>query len=397
MKKKIVLDMLLNIIATALPTFVLQLLILPVLSKYMESSAYGLLVTILALLNVIPATMGNSLNNIRLIDNETKYMQKQTADYNVILLIMTGLNIIMVALFSLLYDRQISFKSLFLTLVVSVLWLYRDYHLVAFRMNINYLYIVITNLLMVLGYLLGFLLFKVTGCWQYIYIFGLLAALLFIFSKSSLWREPLYISVRFRTISTQTVLLFFSNLLTRLTTYADKLLIFPLLGGTMVSIYYTATLFGKVVSMVITPVSSVMLSYLSKKRKKNNNTFWLSFFSSAILCIAGYLVCIAISRPVLGLLYPQFVDSAMHYIMITTGTMVLTALITIVNPFVLRFFDMKWQVAINGAYALFYVGISFPLLGKYGLYGFCVGTLSATIIKLIFMLIVFNRCKVRES
>ena len=109
--------MLLNIIATALPTFVLQLLILPVLSKYMESSADGLLVTILALLNVIPATMGNSLNNIRLIDNETKYMQKQTADYNVILLIMTGLNIIMVALFSLLYDFSITISTFLLVIL----------------------------------------------------------------------------------------------------------------------------------------------------------------------------------------------------------------------------------------------------------------------------------------
>lgn len=393
MKINIVFDMLLNIMATAIPTFVLQLFILPALSKYMEADVYGLLVTILALLNVVPATLGNSLNNIRLIFNKAGERKEQAADYNVILLIMAGLNIVAVAAFSFFYERQISAVSLFLTLVASVLWLYREYHLVAFRLNINYIFIVVTNLIMVLGYLVGFLLFRVTGQWQFIYILGNLMALLFIFSKSMLWREPFRISKDFRKISTQTGLLFTSNMLTRLTTYADKLLIFPILGGATVSVYYAATLFGKVVSMAITPISSVMLSYLSKVSKKNDSTFKLAFFSSTAVCIVGYFACLAISRPVLGWLYPQFVDGAMRYITITTGTMVLTALISIVNPFVLKFFDMKWQVSISSVYASLYIGLSLALLGKFGLYGFCVGTLIATACKLCFMIAVYNRCK----
>lgn len=397
MKKKIAFDMLLNIMATAIPTFVLQLLILPALSRYMEADIYGLLVTILALLNVVPATLGNALNNIRLIFSKAEEPEEQAADYNVILLIMAGLNLVVVAAFSIFYERHISAVSLFLTLVVSVLWLYRDYHLVAFRLNINYIFIVVTNLIMVLGYLVGFLLFRSTGQWQFIYILGNLLALLFIFSKSALWREPLRISKNFWKISSQTGLLFTSNMLTRLTTYADKLLIFPILGGATVSVYYAATLFGKVVSMAITPISSVMLSYLSKVSKKNDSTFRLAFFSSAAVCIVGYFVCLAVSRPVLGWLYPQFVDGAMRYITITTGTMVLTALISIVNPFVLKFFDMKWQVAINSLYAALYIGLSLALLGNFGLYGFCVGTLIATAMKLLFMLFVFERSHVKKD
>ena len=65
--KKIVFDMFLNIVATAIPTFVLQLIILPLISGKMESQNYGLLVTILALLKIVPSTMGNVLNNIRLL------------------------------------------------------------------------------------------------------------------------------------------------------------------------------------------------------------------------------------------------------------------------------------------------------------------------------------------
>ena len=50
-KRKVIFDMALNIVAAAIPTFVLQLLILPNLAKFMSDDNYGLLVTVLAFLN----------------------------------------------------------------------------------------------------------------------------------------------------------------------------------------------------------------------------------------------------------------------------------------------------------------------------------------------------------
>lgn len=392
-KRKIIFDVLLNIVATAIPTFVLQFLILPTLAGHMSDMRYGLLVTILALLNVVPATLGNTLNNIRLIIGNEKEKVEDTRDYNVLLLFMAGINLITVALFSYFYERDITLISLFLTLLVSVLWLLREYHIVAFRIQLNYIYITVSNVIMVAGYGVGFVLYRILGHWQLIYVFGHLFSLIFIFSKSSLWKEPYKRSEQFIYIGWQTVLLFVSGLLTRITTYADKLLIFPILGGATVSVYYAATLFGKVVSLMITPISSVMLSYLSKSKRKNDDTFKLALLSSAIVCTICYFFCIAISKPVLGFLYPQFVDEAMQYIWLTTGTMVLSALISIVNPFVLKFFDMKWQIAINVVYVALYVGVSMSLLGVFGLFGFCIGTVISTALKLLFMLYIYNQCK----
>lgn len=393
-KKKFIFDMLLNIAATAIPTFVLQLAILPQLAKYMSAARYGLLVTILAMLNIVPSTMGNALNNVRLIDGEE---ENGSGDYNALLLILAAVNLIVVAVFSYLYEREITAFSLLLTLITSLLWLIREYHLVAFRIKINFVYILVSNLTMVVGYVLGYYLFRMTGRWQYIYILGFVCSLVFIFLKSDLWREPYRRGERFGKVTEQTSLLTFAGLLTRITTYADKMLVFPFLGGATVSVYYAATLFGKVVSLAISPISGVMLSYLSKVRKKNDDVFRMTFFSAAAVCFAGYFACVAVSRPVLKLLYPQFVDEAMKYIWITTGTMVLTALITIVNPFVLRFFDMKWQMAVNGVYVAVYVALSLALLGAFGLYGFCVGTLVATTLKLICTLLIYHRCKVKSD
>lgn len=382
--------MLLNIAATAVPTFMLQLLILPMLAKYMDGDEYGILVTILAVLNVIPATMGNSLNNIRLITDGEKAPRK-TLNYNALLLIMAVLNVIIVGCLVQYYDREISMSGMVLTLIVALLWMYRDYHLVAFRLNINYLYIMFSNLLLIPGYFIGWLLFRMDGRWQWIYICGNITALVFILLKSQLWREPLGTDDAFPGICGQTALLFTSNTMNRVTTYADKMLILPILGGTTVSVYYVATLFGKIVSLAITPVSSVMLSYLAKLKKKNDSVFWQAFFSGTVICAIGYVFCLFISRPVLGWLYPQYVDDAMHYIAITTGTMVLTALITIVNPFVLKFFDMKWQVVINSLYVFIYVSLTMVLLGRLGLYGFCLGSLAAASVKLLFLIYTYAK------
>ncbi len=393
-KKKFIFDMALNIASTAIPTFVLQLLILPLLSRNMTDERYGLLVTIIALLNVVPSTMGNALNNVRLIHGEK---EKESGDYNALLLLLSVVNLAAVAVFSYLYEKEITLVSLFLTLLVSLMWLAREYYIVAFRIKLNYIHILISNLTLVVGYAVGYCLFKATGHWQYIYLLGLACSLAFIFWKSDLWKEAPKCGEGFRGITVQTVLLTLAGLLTRITTYADKMLVFPFLGGAVVSVYYAATLFGKAVSLVITPVSSVMLSYLSKRRKKDDDLFRLAFLCSAAVCIFAFFLCVAVSRPLLGLLYPQFVDDAMKYIWITTGTTVLVALISIVNPFVLRFFEMKWQLVINSVYVVFYVGLCLSMLGAYGLYGFCTGALAATSVKLIFMLFIYHRCKTNEE
>lgn len=54
---------------------------------------------------------------------------------------------------------------------------------------------------------------------------------------------------------------------------------------------------------------------------------------------------------------------------------------------------MKWQMASNGVYVLVYVVLSLVLLGSYGLNGFCVGTLVATTMKLLFTLFIYHHCK----
>ena len=392
-KRKVVFDMALNIVATAIPTFVLQLLILPNLAKFMSDDNYGLLVTVLAFLNVMPSTMGNVLNNIRLLYNENYVETNNEGDFNILLAILEGVNFLSVTVFLFYYDSNLTLFTVLMTGITALLWLAREYFLVAFRLIINYRAILLCNVIMVGGYGIGYLLFLGTKVWQVIYISGLLCSLIYCFIRSRLWKEPFKITPLFKRTSTQGLLLLIAKILNRLLVYADKIIVFPVLGGALVSVYYAATVFGKVVSLMITPVNSVVLTYLAKAKKKTDSMLKSALLVGIAVCPVGYIVCVLISRPVLSILYPQYVDSAMNYIYLTTGTTVLYALISIVDPFIMKFFDMKWQIAINGGTVVVYLALGISFMIPWGLMGFCVGALLTNVLKLLFMIFIYYRCK----
>ena len=164
---------------------------------------------------------------------------------------------------------------------------------------------------------------------------------------------------------------------------------YPLLGGTAVSIFYTATILGKTVSLAIQPASGVLLSYFAQMKKLNNKYFVLFCGTSFGIGIIGYIIVILISRPVLSFLYPQFVNEALEYIYIATLAIMINIVCGVVNPAVLKFCSSKWQLAINLSYLFIYVGSTVILMNFYGLMGFCIGILIANSIKLLLMLIIF--------
>lgn len=381
-KRKAVGDMLLNIISTAIPTMILQLCILPAIAKFVDNNKYGLIVTILSVLNVIPATIGVSLNNIRLVYEE-RYKEKNiNGDFQILLTICETINIFLIIIISWYYLGNFDIINILLIVVMGILWLGREYHIVAFRINLNYKAILLNNLYLVIGYVIGYIIFRFAGYWQYIYIIGMLISYIYIYMHSTICKEPLKKTIFWKDVSKDSMLLLGSAFLARLINYADKLLLYPLLGGAMVSVYYVATIFGKVISMIITPINSVALSYLAKIKNKPDHLFKWSYIVGIIVCVIGYIFAIIFSRPILGIIYPMYVDEAMKYIYITSATICVNVLTSIITPFVLKFFDMKWQVVINAITTISYIFISMILFEAYGLTGFCIGVLLANVIKL---------------
>lgn len=384
--KKIIKDMIINTIASIIPVLFLQVLILPKISIIVGDSSYGLLVTYLSIFNIIPATFGNVLNNIRLLNNDAS---SKNGDYNYLLCIFEFISTLLLIIIALLYGQEFSVLNLLLVVILGVLWLFREYHIVIFRIELNYLNVLKDNVILTIGYLIGFLVFIVFPKWQLIYIVGYLFSISFILNKTNLHKEKLIKTKKFNKISKDCLQLMFSNIISRSITYADKLIIYPILGGSVVSVYYAASIFSKITNLALSPITSVILGYVSKLKSNKSSLFNMTLLLSSFILIIGSFFCYLISKPVLNFIYPQYVNEAVKYVPIVLISMIFATQAHILNPFILKFYKMKWQIIINGVSLIFYLVISIFLLKKFKLYGFCFGVLFTNLLKLILILCLY--------
>lgn len=377
-----------NIMATALPTIVLQLVILPLIAQKLNGDAYGLVLTIIATVMMFAAGIGNVLNNVRMLsDNE--YKEKGlTGDFGILFIIgIAAVNIITIG--SLWYYEVEGFMAYVLTLFLANAMFTKEYYIVRFWIDLDYFRILICNLICVAGYIVGLGIFWLGGEWQYTYIIGNVASLIYILKKYSI-SKPFWGKT---TLLIQTSKMFcvltISTILNRALQYVDRLLLYPMLGGEEVSVYYVSTLIGKTISIALGPVNTFLLSQLAKRKKMGKAAFWQVLGISTGLCAIAYCVCLFAVQPLLSILYPQWVEQSMHYVPITTVTAMLTAASMVISPIVLRFCNVNWQIVINGLCFIIYVAGSLILLNFFGLMGFCVGGMLANMVSLCLMIVIY--------
>jgi O-antigen/teichoic acid export membrane protein len=386
MKNKIIKDVVLNLMSTIIPLVVLQLLILPYVATRIEPSSYGLMLTIISLMTMISTTFGNVLNNTRLLMDLDYKEKKITGDFNLLLIGSSFLNVFIMTVGTLYYYKSFNITSILLILIISFLELVKEYLVVSFRIELNYKKILLNSVITLTGYAIGTIIFIFTGLWQFIYLFGLLLSLIYIILNSNLLTEKYEHTTLFKITSYKALILLISAFLGKAMQYIDKLILFPLIGGTAVSIYYVATLSGKLVAMAISPINSVALSYLSKMKKFEKGTFKRVIISLSVMGVIGYVICIVISKPLLSIIYPQWINDSMKYIYITTLTAVISSMCSLISPIIIKFCNINWQIIINLISFIIYLVFSILLFKIYDLYGFCLGILIANVIKLIIMI-----------
>lgn len=387
MKKKIIFDSILNIIATALPLLLLQLIVLPILGGKLGEIDYGAVLTLISLTIIFSQPFGKVVNNIRLLKDDNYNKNDEFGDFNLLLISGVIINGLIIAVSVLYFDNTSSILNVSLIVMVSTLNLIRQYIIVGFRLQLNYKGILVNNIILGLGYIFGLLLFFLVPYWQLIYITGYALSIIYISPKFNWYKEGIRKSKLFNGITKESIILFLSMCIKTIFNYADRLVLFPLMGPSAVTIYYTATLSGKLITKVTTPLTTVMLSYLVKMKNFRLKLFLYLILLTSIIGVFGYFVTVWLSKPMLYILYPQWAEQSLKLIYVTTATIVFEVFTSIINPFILRFNKMNLQLIIgliHIAVAVVAVSIFYNL---YGLLGFCIGLLIANVIKLILMLI----------
>ncbi len=389
MKKKAIFDVILNTIAMAIPIVLLQLIILPLIAVKMDTDRYGLLLTLVAFISMISSSMGNVVNNTRLLEDGS-YKDKPYGDFGIWLILLSICNAAAVIGGYLYYSGgNFGVLDFTFTVVIAVLTLYQEYCIVYFWINLDYKKVLVNNILLGLGYGLGTLLFMATGYWQLIYIAGLVFSIVYIHLRKDVPRENVKRTVNWGKVSSKIIILCICTILAKSLQYIDKLLLYPILGGTSVSIYYASSLVGKIISMVLNPINGVILSHLSKVEKVRKQDCRKIAVGVVVISIFGYFASNILAGPIIHILYPQLEAEVMNYIYIMNMTGIVMGLSTLMAPVLLKFCDIKWQIVINGLSVLAYVALSLLFLESQGLKGFCIGVLLSNVCKVGLMAIVF--------
>ena len=396
--KRIMIDMIINLAGTGISLAILQLVIYPILAKALGSEDYGQMQSIISVLYLLSGTLGGSLHTTRLV-REYEYNENRIkADFNLLSLGCIAATVVGIPVMMLLYARGMSFIDIALITVIGIFNFTSNYYAVGFRLKIDYKAIFLSKIIGSLGYGIGYGVFCLTGKWQFVYIVSFLLETLYYYFKTDLFREPYQKSSLFKKTVQAFANLGIAGLLSKTLTYFDKLLLYPLLGGTAVSIYVTANVFGKLILMTIEPITNVVLSYLSRQKRVSKNIWKIAVLIGAAGCALMYFVCLLVSGPVLNIFYPQWAEESLRLVPLTTLSLAISAFLSIVYPFTLKTIDTSRQIILNIIGIAAYIVSVLLLYKPMGVRGCCIALIISYTIKLLFIfLFCFRRMKKEEK
>lgn len=381
-------DFLLNILASIIYTASTQFIAYPFLSRIVTTSEYGLILTLIGVANAIGVSIGNPLNNTKIILQDEYKNVENKGDFNTILLSGWTLNLILVSIISIIIVGKFSFLNIGL-IIISSLVLFRSYFSVAFRLVINYKKNLLSSICAFFGYVFGSLITYLTGVWVFTFIFGELFSCIYIYINSQeLIKEKFSISPVFKSTLKKYVFIMLAAVLSTTMMYMDRFFIFPFLGADQVSIYNVSSFLGKTAGIVMSPISGVLLTYYAKESHLTLKQFYSRMGVFILFSVLFYIGILVFGVKITGLLYPTIVEKTIPYINIANLATTIFILGNTIQPTLIRFCNVKWQPIIQVVYLILYLSLGIYGMKYYGLTGFCFAVMISNVIKVIMMILI---------
>lgn len=387
----------LNFLSYALPTAVLQFVVQPIIAKKIGSEANGQYLTLMSLNYFVIAITASVLNTVRMLQNEKYEKNKIVGDFNLFFLFYI---LIIVAFFPLGFifiNKTRNVLDITLYIIIGILYLYHDYVFAQYRLQLNFRKILINNLLLILGYGVGTILFiYVMRKWQIVIITAYLLGAIYDYFNTTFIKEPIRKTIFFNETSGKIGSLTCANALSNSISYFDKLLLYPILGGSQVSIYYTASLVGKMLIMLSGPINSLALSYLVRVKSLQTRINKKHIVLGVCVLLGGYFLCVCVGYPLTNFLYPDWANESHKLIPITVAASLFTLIGNLLNTIIVRFYKSTFQIIVQAANLILYLVISLSMLSVYGIVGFCYGIAIVALIKMISLAVLLYKIPPKE-
>lgn len=360
----------------------LQFLLYPSWDRALGSEAYGTVLYLISLMNIVAASLGHGCNNARMV--EQKRGGSSNRAFFAVLTVATGILLVLANSVRGMLGMDWLTGLLFSVLAVATLW--RSYADVDFRLRLDYKGYFFYYVAISVGYGLGLLLFSLQPNWIWSLLPGEILAVLFVFFRGDVLRPRGWPRKQeFWGTAHSAMILFGSTFFANLIFNCDRVLLKWLLGGTAVTTYYLASLIGKTMALITTPLNSVLIGYLMRYKgsltKKMLSGVVLASVAASALVTAGCLLASALLLPIL---YPTEYEAVKPYLWLGNLAQIVYFVGNVINVMLLRFGKKQDQLYVNILYGVLFVLLCVPLTYFFGLWGFCGGYLATTAGRMVF-------------
>ena len=386
--KRTLSDFILRISSSVLTTLANQVVLLPLLAYIFDGEAYGLILTLFSIKNIISGTLGGALYSTRLIVNSHYEEEGKTGDFNLLIAISAILSAVALAAVA-FFVKGVSPIIWLLLVPVVMIYTLNAYLTVWYPVKLQFKKSFIHSMVVSVGTIIGAGLVYVTKLWPLAYLTTGIAGLWFLFSKTKILGEGFKKTDLMGTTVGKWGVLMLTTLLVNVVTYLDRLILYPLLGAEAVSTFSTASYFGKALSVVAMPVASVMLGYYAQRNfKMNRKRFWTINGVCLVMLAAFTGFSLLLGKTVTGWLFPKLIDDAAPYVFIANVSCAVAALVQIVQSAAIKYAKTYWQLVVQIVFFAVYFGTGIILIKFNGLRGFCIASLIANCTRMTMQIII---------
>ncbi len=373
-QKKIVSNTAYTIGGALLMNGVLQILIYPLLNRMMGSDQLGELLYLMGLVAILCPSVGQALNTSRLVvrrDYEVK-----NGDYNFLLLLFGGIGTVITLVVA--KKSMVSLPVILWTAILLMTTIFRYYGDVEYRLNLNYKRYFIYYCVLTVGYVAGFGIYFLTENWFWVFVTGEVASLIYLGITGSVfhgfWKTSPFLGEAFR----RGGFLVFSYLITNLTLNIDRLVLEHLIGHLAVTQYYVTSLIGKTLVLLVAPVNTIIISYLTRKKERMDRKQFLIFTGIGGAVSLAFFVGAQIGTPIfVKLFYGDLYESVRGMVTVVNLSQILGVFSAYLFIVVLTFTEEKWQLILQVVHLVVITALVLIFTQKRGIMGFAVSVLIA--------------------
>lgn len=390
--KKIFGDLIWSILALVIMNGVIQIIVYPMLNRKLGTEQYGDVLYLVSVASIFSAGIGLGLNNARLL--RQKEEAAGNGEYFIVIAAFLLPSLLIMWLLSKNYVSPAAFAELAVLAVFMTLRYYSD---AEYRLSLNYKSYFVYYLILSLGYLLGLVLWNLVPVWGIVFLLGEAACVAYCCAKGSIYR-PMQYKGHLKDVAKLACQLIPSYILYNFVIQMDRILLRTLVDSSAVTIYYVASLLGKVVALLVGPLNSIIISYLTKSEAKLDARKVLLISGGFLGCSAVIFGFIALATPfVVKLLYPDIYAQVMELafwanlgqVICFSASLELTLLLTMAPAY--------WQTLIQFSYACMFLVGGCVGVQMAGVKGFVAGTFLANVLRLAVTIAVLLRYSIKEN